>query len=207
MSARFWIFSLSPRGEGATQIVRSLKFKPNRPAAQVIPAAAAIKNVAAAACLVLSISACTTVGPDFVPLEPALPTAYLQTAGFEAAQVDAAFWQRFNDAQLNALVEQAKKANPDIRLALARLNEVRANLLGAEAAGLPTLRLSATVTRWAAIWPGKLTCLAGCGAALKRPRETCAPARPTCVPRMWRWLQKLPAITCNCAACKRGLAR
>ncbi len=95
--------------------------------------------------LASTLAACTTVGPNYQPPSTQLPASYQQAAGFEASQVDATFWRRFNDPQLNALVEQAKKANPDIRLALARLNEVRANLQGAQAANLPTLNLSASV--------------------------------------------------------------
>ncbi len=124
-------------------------FKQKAPSAQRFIAQTAIQNIAlklSILALAGGLTACTTVGPNYQPPAPALPAAYLQTAGFESAQVDAAFWRRFNDPQLNALVLQAKQANPDIRLALARLNEVRANLQGAQAAGLPTVNLSATVT-------------------------------------------------------------
>ncbi len=124
-------------------------YKQKVPLALVNTAQAAIQNIAfkiSTLSLACALAACSTVGPNYQAPSPTLPATYLQTAGFESAQVDAAFWQRFNDPQLNALVEQAKKANPDIRLALARLNEVRANLQGAQAAGLPTLNLSGTVT-------------------------------------------------------------
>jgi outer membrane protein, multidrug efflux system len=136
---------LSQAGEG----VKPLVYKRKQPKSLLNTAQAAIQNIAfklSTLALAATLAACTTVGPNYQPPTPTLPATYLQTAGFESAQVDAAFWQRFNDPQLNALVEQAKKANPDIRLALARLNEVRANLQGAQAAGLPTLNLSATVT-------------------------------------------------------------
>ncbi len=93
-----------------------------------------------------TLAACATVGPNYQPPAATLPITYQQSAGFESTQADAAFWHRFNDPQLDTLVAQAKKANPDIRLALARLNEVKANLQGAQAAGLPTINLAATVS-------------------------------------------------------------
>lgn len=42
------------------------------------------------------------------------------------AEVEREFWKAFNDAQLNALIEEALAANHDIRIATARLREARA---------------------------------------------------------------------------------
>src|SRR5690606_16738626 len=63
--------------------------------------------------LATALAACT-VGPDFVRPEVAVPESFIQApttaAGSETGVVpeaDAAFWQRFGDPQLTALVEHA----------------------------------------------------------------------------------------------------
>src|SRR2546426_8624234 len=49
------------------------------------------------------------------------------------------WWQNFHDAQLDALVEQALTANTDLRIADARVNEVRAMRGIANSARYPTI--------------------------------------------------------------------
>lgn len=78
--------------------------------------------------LLLILSGCT-VGPDYRPPELAVPAAWNQAAA-EAA-VDPSFdlhlwWTRFNDADLTSLVERAVRSNVDLRVAEARVREVRA---------------------------------------------------------------------------------
>lgn len=48
------------------------------------------------------------------------------------------WWQRFGDAQMTALIEQALQANPSIQSAQAALRQARAQLDGQEAARLPS---------------------------------------------------------------------
>ena len=90
------------------------------------------------------------VGPDFrAPELPAAgaqfaraePSAVLQLASHEAGS-DAAFWRQFQDAQLTQLVEQALRANQDLRAALARLDAAQALLRESRLDQLPTLTLS-----------------------------------------------------------------
>ncbi len=82
------------------------------------------------------------VGPDYHRPETPLPA---QFAGVEAARYTpqssvASFWTVFGDAQLDALVDDALRANHDLRIAVAHLDEARA-LRGAS-----RLDLTPTVT-------------------------------------------------------------
>lgn len=90
------------------------------------------------------------VGPDF--RTPELPQAGAQFARAEPSAVpqqaspetgsDVAFWRQFQDAQLTQLVEQALRANQDLRGALARLDAAQALLRESRLDQLPTLTLS-----------------------------------------------------------------
>ncbi|NIF84548.1 efflux transporter outer membrane subunit [Comamonas sp. Tr-654] len=90
------------------------------------------------------------VGPDF--RAPELPAAGAQFARAEPSAVpqlaspeigsDAAFWRQFQDRQLTQLVEQALRANQELRGALARLDEAQALLGESRFDQLPTLTLS-----------------------------------------------------------------
>lgn len=84
--------------------------------------------------LLAVLSACTTVGPDYAP--PALPegVANGETSAFEAsdspavssAPLPAKWWQLYDDARLDALVEDALAANTELRAAAANLERAQA---------------------------------------------------------------------------------
>jgi NodT family efflux transporter outer membrane factor (OMF) lipoprotein len=63
-----------------------------------------------------------------------------------APQASIEFWQRFEDPQLSALVEQSLRANHDLRIALGRLDSANALLRGARLEQLPSLRGEADAT-------------------------------------------------------------
>src|ERR1700676_5408679 len=97
------------------------------------------------------LSACS-VGPDFQPPETGLPKSYL--AGVNTSKTVPAselvasvnltqWWRSFRDPQLVSLVERSIAANPDIAIALARLQQARAQQLVATGAALPRGGLSA----------------------------------------------------------------
>jgi len=107
----------------------------------------------ALACAVAGLSALLAgcaVGPDF--RAPELPAAGAQFARAEPSAVpqlaspetgsDAAFWRQFQDEQLTQLVEQALRANQELRGALARLDAAQALLGESRLDQLPTLTLS-----------------------------------------------------------------
>lgn len=85
----------------------------------------------AAVAIVLLLGACTTVGPDFEPPEaPAAPAWYqeerdgLTVTGPELV----AWWEIFNDPELNRLVAEAHRANNNLEIAAVRILEARAQL-------------------------------------------------------------------------------
>src|ERR1700738_4409303 len=95
------------------------------------------------------LSACS-VGPDFTLPETRLPGSYIAKLDATtptdkpAASVDLTqWWRSFRDPQLVSLVERSIAANPDIALALARLQQARAQQLVAIGAALPNGELSA----------------------------------------------------------------
>ncbi|UUS13638.1 TolC family protein [Stenotrophomonas sp. CD2] len=85
-------------------------------------------------CIVLAISACRTVGPDYRP--PVPPAAGLGFASIEPVQGAPAavsnaplperWWRLYDDPALDALVQRALAANTDLRIAQARLEQARA---------------------------------------------------------------------------------
>src|ERR1700676_523198 len=97
------------------------------------------------------LSACS-VGPDFKLPELELPGRYI--AGMNAGTTAPAsegvakvglkrWWRSFRDPQLVSLVERSIASNPDIAIALARLQQARAQQFVAIGAALPKGELSA----------------------------------------------------------------
>ena len=60
-------------------------------------------------------------GPDYKPPQPTLEASFVQATSARAEEPAATFWRGFNDAQLDALIDQALLANTDVKLAQARL--------------------------------------------------------------------------------------
>lgn len=79
---------------------------------------------------------------------PTLPATFAQApAGSATAEPTAAFWRGFKDTELDTLVAEALKANADVRIAVARVQEARALLRQAGAGDLPTVGASAQAGR------------------------------------------------------------
>src|SRR6202163_4051086 len=106
-----------------------------------------------ACCGAAGLSACS-VGPDFQLPETGLPKSYL--AGVNTSKTVPAselvasvnltqWWRSFRDPQLVSLVERSIAANPDIAIALARLQQARAQQFVAIGAALPKGELSAAL--------------------------------------------------------------
>jgi NodT family efflux transporter outer membrane factor (OMF) lipoprotein len=84
------------------------------------------------------------VGPDYVRPKTAAPDAYKENAGWKVAQPRdeiprGAWWETFNDRQLNALEEQVIISNQNIAVAEAQFREAQALVRVARAAYFPTL--------------------------------------------------------------------
>jgi len=106
----------------------------------------------AAALVLVLLSACAAVGPDYQAKVPALDPRFIaagaSSANDEPVPADiASFWRGFQDARLSALVERALAANGDVRIAQARLQEARALQGQADAAGLPGVGIDTGATR------------------------------------------------------------
>ena len=74
--------------------------------------------------------ACTTVGPDYQPPRASLPSTWSQSHdGMTPADVESlrTWWRRFDDPLLDRLVDQALASNQDLGIALARLQQARAD--------------------------------------------------------------------------------
>jgi NodT family efflux transporter outer membrane factor (OMF) lipoprotein len=76
------------------------------------------------------------VGPDYHQPKPDAPADFVAATATKAAASDAsapsanapdpaAWWRALNDPELNSLVERAVKSNPDIEIALTRLQQAR----------------------------------------------------------------------------------
>ena len=97
---------------------------------------ARIATVAAA--IALTACASTETQAPTVDLPPPTTT---HVAGIER------WWTQFNDPQLTALIEEALASNLDLRVAVARIDEARANLQVARSSLYPTIDAYAGVSR------------------------------------------------------------
>ena len=93
-----------------------------------------------------------SVGPDFKLPNSIVPAAWSFGASQAAAPAaDPAalvrWWDRFHDAKLSSLVQQALAANLDVKIAVARLNQARAQRQGAAASFWPWLNASGGETQ------------------------------------------------------------
>lgn len=92
------------------------------------------------------LTACT-VGPDYQAPETLTPTGWINNQSDTPKAVDHIWWHCFNDPVLTQLVDSAYQQNHDIKLAIERLHQSRANSDIAFANLMPQLALSAQVER------------------------------------------------------------
>ena len=73
------------------------------------------------------LAGCVTVGPDYTAPQTA-PAAlqHAASAGYVADHPVATWWGQFDDPVLDQLVRDSLLANPDVRIAISRVNEARA---------------------------------------------------------------------------------
>src|ERR1700728_4187138 len=97
-----------------------------------------------AVALAALVSACA-VGPNYHPPQIALPDHYAAEApsaphppATNAIEL-AAWWRALQDPELNSLIERAIAANPDVEIALYRLQEARTYEAGMLGEVLPDL--------------------------------------------------------------------
>lgn len=103
--------------------------------------------LAAGAALLCGLAGCA-VEPTRPRSAVVVPTQWQEPAASGAIASGARpWWQEFGDAQLNELVQRALSAQPDLRIAAARVAQARAVTEGAEADRLPQLGLGASAQR------------------------------------------------------------
>lgn len=99
-----------------------------------------------------------TMGPDYQKTEPAAPAHWQAdtSAGLSAADAEAlrTWWQSFGDAELNRLLQRALADNLDIQIALARIDQARAERRGTRAALFPSVNAAVGGQRQSNPFPG-----------------------------------------------------
>ncbi len=95
--------------------------------------------------IALSAAGCAST-PNLPKYKAQLATDFANATATQAEPV-AEFWRNFGDADLDALVEKAIKANADLRIAGANLREARSLANFADAEGKPTIGTSANAAR------------------------------------------------------------
>ncbi len=94
---------------------------------------------------------CAPVGPDYQPSRPQLPAAWSEAgeggtanAGTGALET---WWILFDDPRLDGLIQRAVAANPDLKIAVTRIQQARAQYRLATAALAPAVDVSGTSAR------------------------------------------------------------
>ncbi len=104
------------------------------------------------AAMLMSLSACMVVGPDYVRPTVITPDAYKEIDGWRVAQpkddlIRGAWWEIFGDPQLNALVAQVSVSNQNLAVAEAQYREAQALVREARASYFPTATIGIGANR------------------------------------------------------------
>lgn len=102
--------------------------------------------------LLLTLLAGCTVGPDYQRPSAPLSTQFKEAAGWKAAsprddQAKGAWWQRYDDPQLSALLAQVEVSNQNVAQYQALYRQARALVRESRAETLPSATLDAKATR------------------------------------------------------------
>ncbi len=113
-----------------------------------------MKNIKASILLVSLAAAfltgCTTVGPDYEAPVSTVPDVWFETAVAGVTEGDASlqtWWTQLDDPTLVSLIERSGASNLDLREAVARINEARANLGIVSGERLPRVDAAADASR------------------------------------------------------------
>ncbi|MGZ8222963.1 MAG: efflux transporter outer membrane subunit [Methylobacter sp.] len=94
----------------------------------------------------LLLSGCPAVGPDYEPPKIPVPQQWSETTAATGVQPDK-WWKTFNDPVLDKLISDAIVSNLDLKLALERVKDARAQRSATIAAGLPSLDAKSNASR------------------------------------------------------------
>ncbi len=125
-------------------------------------ASAANGSMLAAICTLLPLAGCVSVGPDFEPPDPLLPSVSFigkpgppavanhtraVSAKVDASPVDPAWWAAFRDPILTSLAGRVAAANLDVNTATHKLAESRSQFGVVASAALPAINGNASYQR------------------------------------------------------------
>ena len=98
-----------------------------------------------ASMLAMTLAGCATQ-VEKAPSSLPIPTAWREQVG-PSSTVEAEWWRAFGDENLNRLVTQSLRNNPDIMIARSRVDQYRAQLRAAQGDNFPTLSAGVAATR------------------------------------------------------------
>lgn len=96
------------------------------------------------------LASCTTVGPNYRPCPPEMPTGWIdgaQPGTSNATAVISNWWTLFNDPGLTSLIQRALHENQDMRIAETRIREAQAARRIARSALMPAVNASASALK------------------------------------------------------------
>ena len=100
--------------------------------------------------VMLTISGCMTVGPDYIKPIPSMPEYWHNLTDPAMVQDKISiysWWTVFEDPTLTQLIEQVSNSNLDLKLALARVNEARARLGVVSGERVPMINTTGDISR------------------------------------------------------------
>ena len=94
------------------------------------------------------LNGCKAVGPDYREPVVQVPTAFAnqEQPGMSTSDAEVVWWRGFQDEELSHLIEEALSNNHDLRIATARLQEVRALRIVTQFDRYPTVTTEETYT-------------------------------------------------------------
>lgn len=108
--------------------------------------------------LLLMVLAGCTMGPDYHPQAPEVPEHWQAGRAEELKQVSLeeldAWWKTFGDDELNRLIDRALAGNLDLKIALVRIDQARAERRGVRAELFPSVGVRAGAQRQVNPFPG-----------------------------------------------------
>ena len=106
-----------------------------------------MRSAALAALAAYVLSGCMLLGPSYKRPAVDLPADYSEAANGAALAVPTDWWRLYKDPALDALVASGLQKNADVKLALARMQEVEAFVREANATFLPEIEGNAAASR------------------------------------------------------------
>lgn len=103
--------------------------------------------------ILINISGCAAVGPDYIPVKSGVESAW--HSDLKGGVIDkrplpsdlSQWWKNFNDPVLSSLIDRAVKSNLSLKEAMARIRESRARIGISRSSLLPSVGSSASVSR------------------------------------------------------------